>query len=125
MNKSKCLGIWLDHSKANLIDFSNEENGNAIQSQFNDTSDDHSMNRGENKMHNKEQDGLTKYFKNITEVISKYDDVLLFGPTDAKLELFNLLKANSHFDKINIEVKPADKMTEPEQNAFVKEYFES
>ena len=48
---------------------------------------------------------------------------MLFGPTDAKTELFNLLKADHHFDKINIETKHADKMTENQQHAFVREYF--
>jgi hypothetical protein len=52
-----------------------------------------------------------------------YDEVILFGPTDAKSELYNLLKNDHHFDKIRIEVKPADKMTENQQQAFVKKYF--
>ena len=32
-------------------------------------------------------------------------------------------KDNHHFDKIKIGVKPADKMTENQQHAFVREYF--
>ena len=48
---------------------------------------------------------------------------MLFGPTNAKTELLNLLKADHHFDKINIETKQADKMTENQQHAFVREYF--
>lgn len=125
MNKSKCLGIWIDHSKANIIDFSNENSNLSIHPKSIDAEENHSLNRGDKKMHNKEQDILSKYYKNITEVIINYDDVLLFGPTDAKLELFNVLKDDPHFNKINITIKPANKMTEPEQNAFVKEYFTS
>jgi len=52
-----------------------------------------------------------------------YDEVLLFGPTNAKNELVNILKVDHHFDEIKIEVKPADKMTENQQLAFVKEHF--
>ena len=51
------------------------------------------------------------------------DEVILFGPTEAKNELLNLLRENHLFDKIKIEVKTADKMTEIERNTFVKEYF--
>jgi len=43
--------------------------------------------------------------------IEDYDAVLLFGPTDAKVELFNLLKADKQFDKIKIETVPSEKMT--------------
>ena len=74
-------------------------------------------------MHNKEQHEQLAYYKAIAAVIKNYEEVLLFGPTDAKTELFNLLKADHHFDKINIETKHADKMTENQQHAFVKEYF--
>ncbi len=56
-------------------------------------------------------------------MIKDYDEVLLFGPTDAKTELFNILKENRQFEKIKIEVKPADNMTENQEEAFVKEYF--
>jgi len=33
------------------------------------------------------------------------------------------LKTDHHFDKIKIEVKSTDKMTEMEQHAFVKDHF--
>ncbi|MBK8348850.1 MAG: hypothetical protein IPL08_15010 [Saprospiraceae bacterium] len=49
--------------------------------------------------------------------------VLLFGPTDAKAELLHLIQADHHFDKIKFEVKSTDKMTENQENAFVKDYF--
>jgi len=51
------------------------------------------------------------------------DSVFLFGPTDAKVELFNILEADHRFAKIKIEVKHADKMTENQQHAFVKKFF--
>ena len=55
--------------------------------------------------------------------VKNYDEVILFGPTDAKVELFNILKADQHFDKIKIDIKQADKMTENQQHAFVKDHF--
>jgi hypothetical protein len=41
----------------------------------------------------------------------------------AKTELLNLLKADHLFEKIKIETKDADKMTQNEQHAFVREHF--
>ena len=51
------------------------------------------------------------------------NSVLLFGPTDAKVELFNIMEADQRFAKIKIEVKHADKMTKNQQHAFVKKFL--
>jgi len=72
---------------------------------------------------NKEQNQLSGYFKRLSDVIKDYNEVVLFGPTHAKDELKNILKVDHHFDDVKIEVKPMDKMTENQQEAFVKEYF--
>jgi ADP-heptose:LPS heptosyltransferase len=74
-------------------------------------------------MHHKEQHEQADYYKKLGEIILNYTNVILFGPTSAKQELMNSLKDNHHFDKIKIDVKPADKMTEREQQLFVKNYF--
>jgi len=49
--------------------------------------------------------------------------VLLFGPTTAKNELANLLKDDHLFEKIKVEVRQADRMTENQEHAFVKDHF--
>ena len=74
-------------------------------------------------MHNKGQHQQTDYYKKVGEAIRQYDDVLLFGPTDAKVELFNLLKADHRFEKITIHLDTTDTMTDNQQRAFVKAYF--
>lgn len=74
-------------------------------------------------MHNKEQQKQGEYYKKIGEAIKSYDEIILFGPTDAKLELYNLIKEDQQFSKIKIEVQQADKMTENQEQAFVRDYF--
>lgn len=74
-------------------------------------------------MHNIEHYQRSDYFNGLGSVIKDYNEVVLFGPTDAKSELHNLLKDDHFFDKIRIEVKPADKMTENQRQAYVKKYF--
>ena len=59
----------------------------------------------------------------MSYVINDYNEVLLFGPTDAKTELFNVLKNNRQFEKIKISVQAADNMTDNQQKAFVKDFF--
>jgi hypothetical protein len=75
-------------------------------------------------MHNKEQQMHQAYFSELGDEILKYDHVLLFGPTRAKAELNNYLSKDLHFKDIKIDVEGADKMTNNQQEAFVKRHFE-
>jgi stalled ribosome rescue protein Dom34 len=74
-------------------------------------------------MHNKRQQMHEAYYKEIASEILKYDHVLLFGPTNAKTELHNYLNEDLHFKNIQIDVEAADKMTNNEKDAFVKNHF--
>ena len=124
MITEKKLGIWMDHSSAHLSEYSTEPIVTIlITSNFTHQDKEISVGKGENLMHNKEQHRQSEYYKKIGEVIKKYDDVLLFGPTDAKVELFNTLKTNHLFSNIKIELMQTDKMSEYQQHAFVKDYF--
>lgn len=124
MTQGKKIGIWMDHSNANLMEFTTDQmQTQTLESKFTHDVMEQSLSKGEHLMHNKSQHQLADYYKQLGEVIKGYEGVVLFGPTDAKTELHNILKADHHFDKIKIEVKPTDKMTEHQQHAFVKEYF--
>ena len=74
-------------------------------------------------MDHKEQHEEAAYYKKLGEIMQKYDNIILFGPTNAKTELFNILRADHHFETIKIEVMQTDKMTENQQHSFVREYF--
>jgi hypothetical protein len=124
MTSAKRLGIWMDHSIAHLMEFTTDPIiTQTIETKFTHQQREGTLSKGENLMHNKEQHQQHEYYKKLADVIKNYDEVILFGATDAKLELSNILKADHHFDKIKIEVKQADKMTENQEHAFVKEHF--
>jgi len=123
MKTQKNLGIWLDHSTANLIDLSSKKDNQTISSEFTFETKEEALNRSENLMHNKRQQMHEAYFKEIGDEILKYDHVLLFGPTNAKSELHNYLNEDLHFKDIKIEVEAADKMSDNEKDAFVKNHF--
>ena len=121
---TKNIGIWMDHSVAHLMDLANDTiTTRSIKSGFTHQQKTHALGRNENLMHNKEQHQQSDYYKKIADAIKDYSNILLFGPTTAKDELLNLLKLDRHFEKTKIEVKHADKMTENQQNAFVKKHF--
>ena len=66
---------------------------------------------------------MSEFYNEIGKIILKYDAVLLFGPTNAKLELANHLKADHRFEKIKIKTMSADKLNEHQEREFVKDFF--
>ncbi|MEN9611126.1 MAG: hypothetical protein RLZZ628_1940 [Bacteroidota bacterium] len=124
MTKLKKLGIWMDHYSAHLMEFTADPvETKTIQSVLRHQEKRHFLSRGEKMMHNKEQEEQTEYYKKLENIILNYEEVLLFGATEAKVELFNLLKADSHFAGIKIEMDTTDKMTDNQQHAFVRNHF--
>jgi len=124
MKNIKQLGIWMDHSNAYLMELTNDvivTSRVALESTNNDA--EFNFYKGEKLIHKKEQHLQLSYYRKIGEVIKKYQDVVLFGPTDAKNELINLVKTDHLFEDIKIEVKNADKMTEDQMQTFIREYF--
>ena len=123
MGKTKCLGIWMDHASANLMECTDPIETKIITAAASTRTDDETLAKRESQTHNKEQQLLGDFYKKLGEVIKNYEAVILFGPTNAKTELYNKLQASIHFENIKIEVKDADKMTENQQHAFVRNYF--
>lgn len=124
MTTAKNLGIWMDHSSAHLMEFTTDPiETKTIASKFTHEEKEHSLDKSEHLMHNKEQHQQSEYYKKLGEAIKNYEEVILFGPTDAKVELFNILRADHRFEKTKIEIKQTDKMTENQQHAFVREHF--
>lgn len=125
MEIARKIGIWMDHVSANLMEFSNTVMlTKNVRSKFTHDVKEASLLKGESLMHNKEQQQQYQYYKKIADVLRNYDRVLLFGPTDAKTELFNNLRENNLFSNTRIDVLQSDKMTKNQQHAFVKKFFQ-
>ena len=124
MKTKKLLGIWMDHSIAHSMEFKN----NMIVSETIEADsfirDDEGINwKDESLIRNKEQIDLSNYFEKLVGVIKDFDEVLLFGPTEAKTELFNQIDNIHNLDMIKITMKTTDKMTENQRRAYVREFF--
>jgi hypothetical protein len=117
------LGIWMDHANAYLIEYMSEDNETRkVDAHHPLQSYEHEPSEHDSVVHSN-PDQLAAYYKTLSSIISNYDYVVLFGPTDAKVELHNILKDNQRFDDMTVEVRQTDKMTENQKSAFVKEYF--
>ncbi|MEO9146214.1 MAG: hypothetical protein ABI237_11735 [Ginsengibacter sp.] len=123
MTTEKKIGIWMDHAKAHLMEYADPIVTLAVSSNSSHDEKERTLQKSESMMHNKEQQQESEYYKELGESIKNYDEVLLFGPTDAKVELSNILEDDLSFSKIKIEIKQADKMTENQEHAFVRDFF--
>ncbi len=122
--KTKNLGIWMDHAHAHLLEFSTDPiTTNIVSNPFTHRDKAHSLGKSEEGMHQKEQQEQAKYYGKLGAIIRNFQDVVLFGPTNAKVELLNLLRADHQFAHVRIETRESDKMTQNEQQAFVRDYF--
>ncbi|MFV8337497.1 hypothetical protein [Flavobacterium sp. RSP29] len=124
MKTTKKLGIWMDHSIAHVMEFTSKHfEIETIESKLSNKDKIACLATSENSNFSKEKKQLFEYYKKIGETIKNYKRVILFGPSDAKIELFDLLSEDIRFLKIKFEIKNTDKMDENQQHNFVKEYF--
>ena len=124
MKTTKKLGIWMDHSMAHLMEFTSMHfEIETIESKPSNQEKIKNLAISENSNSIREKKQLFDYYKKIGEAIKNYKRVILFGPTDAKIELFDLLSEDTRFLKIKFEIKDTDKMDQNQQHNFVKKYF--
>lgn len=121
METDKKLAIGMDHSNACVIEFTphSYELKNIVSESAGRTG---ASGKKEKALPEKNKQ-LSDYYKKLAGLIKNYSEVLLFGPNSAKLELFNILSQKKKFEKIKIEIKNTDNMTENQKIFFVKEYF--
>ena len=124
MKVKKRLGIWMDHATACWMEYNVDSfEVNTVDADSDALVNQQPLLQSESALHNKEQQTLHRFYKSLLEIIKNYDEVLLFGPSNAKTELYNLARAEHRFDAIKIEPKSATKMSYKEQHAFMKDYF--
>ena len=123
MASEKKLGIWMYHANAHLMQYADPIVTKIISSDSTHEEKEFTLQKGESFMQRKNQQQEAAYYKAIGESIKGYDEVLVFGPTDARTELLNILQEDLHFSKIKIETKASDKLTENQEHAFVRDYF--
>jgi len=124
MTTTKKLGIWMDHTTAHVMELKNNSIiSNTIDS-LSEKDEKQTFGEDETLEQNTEQAQLADYFIRLSDVIKGYSEVIIFGPTNAKTELYNFLKKDRHFNNIKIDIETTDNLTENQMHAFVKEHFE-
>jgi len=131
----KNIGLWIDHKKAIfVIQTKQGENIQQIESEvgrhvhYRGASHPKSpfsaqYQQGDDQLDNKFTEQLNKFYEKVIAHIRKADAVLIFGPGEAKRELE---KRIAH-EKVKVPVMKigaADKMTERQIAAKVRNYFQ-
>ena len=132
------IAVWLDHSKAQFIAYSDEgtylletvespyERRPRIDGEGSDVTRfgaNTYFSNNEDRKHNRLRNELNSYFKELEDRLAKYDDILLFGPTNAKDQLYNRLSANKAFSGKNILIESVGNLTENQTMAFARIFF--
>lgn len=120
MKNNKQLGVCMDHSSALIMELINNL---IISTDSEYESATEIKNDANNENGHDEHQAQSNYYKKISDIIRNYDEVLLFGPTEAKNALYNLIKEDHNFENIKIEIKTTDKMNEGQMFNYIKDYF--
>jgi hypothetical protein len=132
---SKRIGVWLDHHKACFISheplnehvqtiLSEVENQQRFDGETaNGTNWDWAASSNEYRKNHRKMELLNRYYSTIAKLLEEYDEILLFGPTDAKKELQHVLQTCKPFKEKNIFIQNSDKLSENQMLATVREHF--
>ena len=118
------VGLWIDHRKAVIVFVGGaEEEIKLIRSK----EENHHGHSGDSKPANdirqREFTGhLNSYYDEVISCIRDMESILIFGPGEAKGELKKRLEKENLGERV-VGVEPADKMTQPQVAAQVREHF--
>lgn len=127
MIRSKKLGVCIDDGGPHVIEYATGIVKKIHLAPLASTSkvEGDVFKKSESFSYDIEAEQQTHYFEKLKSVITRYDKLLLFGPTNLKVDLYNLLRADNRFAKTSIEIKQTATMTDGQQHDFVKDYFEN
>ena len=74
METAKYLGIWMDHSRAHVMEFTTDPiETKIILSEFTHEEKEFSLSKSEELMHNKEKHQQSAFYKKLGDVIRNYE----------------------------------------------------
>ncbi len=137
----KKIGIWMDQSHALFLGYDKEEatlledfpSLIVSRSRIDGEGSDRTLlgpspgpaSNHEKKKNNIHSQQLKAYFHLLEKKLMGKEELLLMGPGVTKTHFFHLLQANKQFGKLKIDVVDADKMSEKQLLAKVKQQFSS
>jgi Lhr-like helicase len=122
MNKK--IAVYMDHFAANILEYTDAAKiVKIIKSGFNKDQKEKILQSGESLLYHKEQNLQKEFYAKLRAELLNYESVLLFGATNAKTELLNILQIDAKFLNVEFTLKNTDKLTDKEQVNFVNDCF--
>jgi len=131
----KNIGIWIDHKEAILVSI---EGGQTTVARIESNAESHFRPSGgwkaagtsvaqsvskEQKAEERRKHQYHKFYQDVIKVIGKADNIFIFGPGEAKLELSKeIKKLKGQPDRIAA-VEASDRLTENQIVAKVKSFY--
>jgi stalled ribosome rescue protein Dom34 len=116
-------GVWLDSQTALIIDNTSDQANNDYTIQHKVKGNASHSGGSEHSMNNSKQADNLKYYKSISGLLLKYDEILLFGPGKAQEQFFNYLKDDAQFKTKQVTIANTEQLTEPQIIATVRDRF--
>jgi stalled ribosome rescue protein Dom34 len=124
MKTTNQLGIWMDHSVAYLMELTTKPfEIQTILCELPLPEKNEKPLKNDTALSSRNKSILYKFYHQIGAVMLNYKKIVLFGPSDAKINFFDFLSENECFLKLKIEIKYTEKMNENQQDGFIREYF--
>ena len=124
MKMNKKIAVYMDHFAANILEYTDAaEIVKTIKSGFNKHQKEKILQSGESLLYHKEQNLQKEFYAKLRAELLNYESVLLFGATNAKTELLNILQIDAKFLNVEFTLKNTDKLTDKEQVNFVNDCF--
>jgi len=129
------VGLWIDHRKAIVVTIENDKElmrviesnveprvrlagGSRTASPYGPQEVASESKRDERYRHH-----LDAYYSEVIQAIRDADSILIFGPGEAKGELKKALEESKELGRHIVGVESADKMTQRQIAAKVRDYF--
>jgi hypothetical protein len=120
------VGIWIDHKKAVIVSVSEARvSATTLESEVgpHPRYSGRPDGGGEKKYQARHGQHLHRYYDEVIGLIGDPEELLIFGPGEAKLELKERLSRSTALSEYTVKVATADKLTEPQILAKVREHF--
>lgn len=121
--KKQLAGVWLDNKQALIIGSSSGAVAGEYHIVDKVKATETQGGGSEHSMNNSKQTEQVKYFKAISQLLSAYDEILVFGPGQSQEQLQNHLQDDSQFKSKKITVDSSEQLTDPQRIAKVKDFF--
>jgi stalled ribosome rescue protein Dom34 len=120
-NQKQYAGVWLDNDKAMIIT-NTSDNGEFIIQDKLKAKENHGGG-SEHSVNNAKQTDSLKYYKSVSNLLLKYDEIFIFGPGKSQEQFQNHLHEDSQFKSKKITIDSAEHLTDPQMIAKVRDFF--